>query len=88
MANWAEAGRLTPPQCRKVLGFGLELGGAVRLAKEHGVKMAIVAVPAVGAQEVINHLVDAGVVGILNFAPIVAVAPEHVMGDSRSTRTA
>lgn len=39
--EWAEAGRLTPPQCRKILGFGLELGGAVRLAKEHGVRMAI-----------------------------------------------
>jgi imidazolonepropionase-like amidohydrolase len=38
--QWAEEGRLTPPQCRKVLGFGLELGGAVRLAKEYGVKMA------------------------------------------------
>jgi imidazolonepropionase-like amidohydrolase len=38
--TWAEQGRLTPPQCEKVLGFGLELGGAVRLAKEYGVKMA------------------------------------------------
>lgn len=38
---WAETGRLTPPQCRKILAFGLELGGAVRLAREHGVKMAI-----------------------------------------------
>jgi redox-sensing transcriptional repressor len=47
--------------------------------RKHNVKMAIVAVPAPGAQEVINQLVEAGVVGILNFAPIVAVAPEHVM---------
>jgi imidazolonepropionase-like amidohydrolase len=39
--QWAETGRLTPPQCRKVLAFGLELGGAVRLAKEYGVKLAI-----------------------------------------------
>ena len=39
--EWAESGRLTPPQCRKILDFGLELGGAVRVAKEHGVRMAI-----------------------------------------------
>jgi len=39
--RWAEDGKLTPPQCRKILGFGLELGAAVRLAKEHGVRMAI-----------------------------------------------
>ena len=28
-------------QCRKILDFGLELGGAVRIAKEYGVRMAI-----------------------------------------------
>jgi imidazolonepropionase-like amidohydrolase len=39
--QWAETGRLTPPQCRKILAFGLELGGAVRIAKEYGVKLAI-----------------------------------------------
>jgi imidazolonepropionase-like amidohydrolase len=39
--EWAESGRLTPPQCRKVLAFGLELGGAVRIAKEHGVPIAV-----------------------------------------------
>jgi len=39
--EWAETGRLTPPQCKKILDFGLDLGGAVRLAKEHGVRMAI-----------------------------------------------
>jgi imidazolonepropionase-like amidohydrolase len=39
--EWAETGRLTPAQCKKILDFGLELGGAVRLAKEHGVRMAI-----------------------------------------------
>lgn len=38
---WAEQGRLTPVQCRKILGFGLELGGAVRIAKEYGVPLAL-----------------------------------------------
>ncbi len=39
--RWAQDGVLTPVQCRKILDFGLELGGAVRIAKEHGVRMAI-----------------------------------------------
>ena len=39
---WAETGRLTPPQCRKILYFGLDLGRApCRLAREYGVKLAI-----------------------------------------------
>jgi imidazolonepropionase-like amidohydrolase len=38
--RWAESGRLTEAQRDKVLGFGLELGEAVRIAKEHGVRMA------------------------------------------------
>jgi len=43
------------------------------------VKMAIISVPAVAAQEVANSLVQAGITGILNFAPIVLVVPEEVM---------
>ena len=43
------------------------------------VKMAIITVPAVAAQEVANTLVQAGITGILNFAPIVLVVPEDVM---------
>jgi redox-sensing transcriptional repressor len=43
------------------------------------VRMGMVAVPASAAQEVINQLVDAGITGILNFAPIVAHVPESVM---------
>ena len=43
------------------------------------VKMAIMSVPAVAAQEVTNTLVQCGITGILNFAPIVLVVPEDVM---------
>jgi redox-sensing transcriptional repressor len=43
------------------------------------VKMAIVTVPAAVAQEVTNNLVQCGVMGILNFAPIVLHVPEDVM---------
>jgi len=47
--------------------------------QNHHVKMAIVTVPAVAAQEVANSLVQCGVMGILNFAPIVLHVPEDVM---------
>lgn len=42
------------------------------------IRMAILAVPSVAAQEVANQLVKAGVAGILNFAPIVLQVPEEV----------
>src|SRR5215207_6089726 len=38
---------------------------------KHTVRMAMISVPAAAAQEVTNRLVDAGISGILNFAPIV-----------------
>jgi len=46
---------------------------------KNAVKMAILTVPAVAAQEVVNQLVQAGIVGILNFSPIVVSVPEEVM---------
>ena len=46
---------------------------------EHGVKMAILSVPSAVAQEAANVLVKCGVMGILNFAPIVLAVPEDVM---------
>jgi redox-sensing transcriptional repressor len=57
--------------------FGMdELPGFVR---HHGVRMAILTVPAVAAQEVANQLIQAGITGILNFSPIVLSVPEEVM---------
>ena len=53
-----------------------KLGETVR---KRTVKMAIMAVPASEAQEVTNQLVEAGVTGILNFAPIVLHVPDDVM---------
>lgn len=49
------------------------------IIQEHRVRMAILAVPAAAAQEVANQLAEAGVLGILNFAPIVPAVPEHVV---------
>jgi len=49
------------------------------VAREKHVKMAVITVPANAAQEVANTLVQAGITGILNFAPIVLAVPEDVM---------
>ena len=57
--------------------YGMEyLPGFVH---ERSVKMAILTVPASVAQEIANTLVQSGVTGILNFAPIVLDVPETVM---------
>ena len=49
------------------------------VVREAGVRMAIICVPPEEAQEVANDLVEAGVSGILNFAPTVLQVPEEVM---------
>ena len=50
--------------------------------QQHAVKMAILAVPAEAAQEIANTLVQCGIMGILNFSPIVLHVPEDVMVNS------
>ena len=47
--------------------------------REHAVKMAILSVPAAAAQTVANQLIESGVMGILNFSPIVLAVPEDVI---------
>ena len=47
--------------------------------QQHRVKMAIMTVPVVAAQEVANQLIQAGITGILNFSPSVLSVPEDVM---------
>jgi redox-sensing transcriptional repressor len=49
------------------------------LVRERNVKMAILTVPAPAAQEVANALVQCGVTGILNLAPLVLQVPESVV---------
>jgi len=51
----------------------------VPLVRDRGVKMAILTVPASAAQEVTNILVQSGITGILNFAPLVLDVPETVV---------
>ncbi len=50
-----------------------------RFVKENGISVAIIAVPAISAQEVCNNLADAGIKGIMNFAPIILKAPKSVV---------
>lgn len=57
----------------------LGMGELKKFIAEHGVKMAILSVPAAAAQTVANQLIEAGVAGILNFSPIVLAVPEDVM---------
>jgi len=57
--------------------FGIE--DMPPLVQKFGVRMAILTVPAEVAQEVANSLVQCGVVGILNFSPIVLSVPEDIM---------
>ena len=49
-----------------------------RLAKDRGIRLAIIAVPGPDAQKVADALVAAGVEGILNFAPVTINLPKHV----------
>jgi len=57
----------------------LGLESLPEFVRSHQVKMAILAVPAEAAQEVANMLVDCGIMGVLNFSPIVLHVPEEVM---------
>lgn len=59
----------------KVAGLE-ELPAFIRVQR---VRMAILTVPAEAAQTVANQLIACGVMGILNFSPIVLHVPEEVM---------
>jgi redox-sensing transcriptional repressor len=48
------------------------------LIRQHGITLAMIAVPAEAAQKVSDALVSAGVRGLLNYAPINLAVPEGV----------
>jgi redox-sensing transcriptional repressor len=50
----------------------------VDLIQKKGVRVAMVATPAAYAQEVVDQLVEAGVMAILNYAPIQVSTPQNV----------
>lgn len=49
------------------------------IIKKFHVHVAILAVPAISAQDAANRLIDLGIKGILNFAPVILKAPEDVI---------
>lgn len=63
---------------RKV--HGVQIEGLTRLGTlpRRGISLAIVAVPRAAAQETADKLVEAGVRGILNFAPCKVAVPRRV----------
>jgi redox-sensing transcriptional repressor len=64
---------------RKLGGFTIQpLAEIAQMVQQEGVKLAILAVPADSAQDVADQLVDAGIRGLLNFAPISLSIPSHV----------
>lgn len=50
-----------------------------KFVPKNGVKLAILAVPGVVAQEVTNELVEAGIQAILNFSPLILQVPDNVV---------
>lgn len=62
--------------------IGVRVIGMAKLKEfvaEEQVKMAILTVPATVAQEVTNELVAAGILAILNFAPLILQVPDTVV---------
>jgi redox-sensing transcriptional repressor len=49
-----------------------------RILKEERIEIVVIAVPADAAQSVVDRVVDSGVRGILNFAPVRLRVPEHI----------
>ena len=45
---------------------------------ENEIKIAILAVPAISAQEVCSRMVHSGIKGIMNFAPVILQVPDDV----------
>ncbi|MDA3954676.1 MAG: redox-sensing transcriptional repressor Rex [Bacteroidales bacterium] len=43
------------------------------------VNVAILAVPEISAQDATNKLIDSGIIGILNFAPVILKVPDEVI---------
>jgi len=50
----------------------------VKDVREAGIKIAMLCIPAAAAQEVTDQLIEAGVQGILNYAPVSLSVPEGV----------
>lgn len=54
------------------------LNEMVETAKIKGIRLAILAVPSEAAHQVVDQLVEAGITGILNFAPVTLSLPKTI----------
>jgi redox-sensing transcriptional repressor len=64
---------------RKLGSFTIQpLSEMADTVRQQSVRLAILAVPADDAQEVADQLIDAGVRGLLNFAPVSLAVPRNV----------
>lgn len=52
---------------------------ALEIIKKNEIKIGIIAVPDIAAQEMCNLLIKAGIKGILNFSSLVLTVPEDVL---------
>ena len=60
-------------------GLAVEpIDACARVLAERHITLAVLSVPAEAAQHVADHLIAAGIVGILNFAPVTLALPPHV----------
>ncbi len=55
-----------------------DIADLAQVVADHGITIAVLAVPASAAQDVCDRLVEAGVTSILNFAPVVLSVPPDV----------
>ena len=68
-----------PVKIRKTYNIPVyELGYLPEFVREQNIKLAILAVPSISAQEVCTQLVNAGIKGIMNFAPVILQVPEDI----------
>ncbi len=64
---------------RKLGPFTIQpISEMVQTVKKEQIRLAMIAVPADNAQGVVDQLVEAGVKGILNFAPTSVTVPPHI----------
>lgn len=69
-----------PAKVGEVLGGTrvLPISDLPAFVRERGVRLGVVAVPAPVAQQVVDELVVAGILALLNFAPVKLSVPPHV----------
>ncbi len=54
------------------------IGRLTEVVRQHNIRLGLICVPAATAQNVADRLVEAGVAGIVNFAPVTLSLPEEI----------